>query len=82
MFDNDVTYETFTTKEDVLAKIKRYDNAKVISNKELVIDKKKIHKVELDIENIVRVYLSENKIINVHDVKPNYLKLPQVYEDK
>lgn len=82
MFDNDITYETFTTKEDVIAKIKRYDNAKVISNKELVIDKIKIHKVELDIENIVKVYLSENKIVNVHDVKPNYLKLPQVYEDK
>lgn len=82
MFDNNMTYETFTTKEDVLTKINRYENAKVISNKEFTIEDKKVSKVELDIENITRVYLSENKITNVHEVKPNYLKLPQVYEGK
>lgn len=81
-FDNSVTYETFTTKEDVIEKIKKYKDAKLISNKEFSIDEYKFNKVDLDIENIVKVYLKENNIINVHEVKPNYLKLPQVYEDK
>ena len=80
MFDNSVTYETFTTKEDVLEKIKKYKDANVVSNKEFYIDDIKIKKVELDIENIVRVYSKEKDVVNVHDVKPNYLKLPQVYE--
>lgn len=82
MFDNHVTYETFTTKEDVLEKIKRYNDAKLISNKDFLIDDIKVNKVELDIENIVRTYLKEDNNINVHELKPNYLKLPQVYEDK
>ena len=82
MFDNGVTYETFTTKEDVLEKIKKYKDAKLISNKEFSIDEYNVKKVELDIENIARVYLKENNTINAHEVKPNYLKLPQVYEDR
>ena len=82
MFDNSVSYETFTTKEDVLEKIKKYDDAKLISNKSFKIESYEVEKVELDIENIVKIYLSEFKKVNVHEVKPNYLKLPQVYEDK
>ena len=82
MFDNHITYETFTTKEDVLEKIKKYKDAKLISNKDIEVDDYKFNKVELDIENIVRVYSKENEITNIHEVKPNYLKLPQVYEEK
>lgn len=82
MFDNHVTYETFTTKEDVLEKINKYEDVDLISNKDIKVDNYKFKKVELDIENIVRVYSKESEIINIHEVKPNYLKLPQVYEEK
>ena len=82
MFDNDISYEKFVTVETVLSKLDKYKDAKLISNKEFKILDNQVEKVELDIENIVKYYYKNGEVCNVHDIKPNYLKLPQVYEDK
>lgn len=81
MFDNDVTYETFSTKEEVIQKIEKYENATVVSNKNLTIEGYKVKKVELDIEAIVKYYKDE-EVTPIDRVLPNYLKLPQVLEAK
>lgn len=81
MFDNEVTYETFSTKEEVIQKIQRYQDASVISNKDLIINEYKAKKIKLDIEAIVKYYKSEEPT-KIEAVLPNYLKLPQVLEGK
>lgn len=79
MFDNDVKYEKFASKDEVILQIEKYEDAKLISNKNFKIDDYEVEKVELDIEQIVDYYKNENPT-NIHDIKPNYLKLPQVLE--
>lgn len=81
IFDNEVTYETFSTKEEVIQKIQRYQDATVISNKDLVINEYEAKKVKLDIEAIVKYYKNEEPT-KIDAVLPNYLKLPQVLEEK
>jgi len=81
MFDNDVTYETFSTKEEVIQKIEQYQDATVVSNKNLTIGDYKVKKVDLDIEAIVKYYKNE-EATPIDRVLPNYLKLPQVLEVK
>lgn len=81
MFDNDVTYETFSTKEEVIQKIEQYQDATVVSNKNLTIGDYKVKKVDLDIEAIVKYYKNE-EATPIDRVLPNYLKLPQVLEAK
>lgn len=81
MFDNDVTYETFSTKEEVIQKIEQYQDATVVSNKNLTIGDYKVKKVDLDIEAIVKYYKNEEST-PIDRVLPNYLKLPQVLEAK
>lgn len=81
MFDNDVTYETFSTKEEVIQKIEQYQDATVVSNKNLTIGDYKVKKVDLDIEAIVKYYKNE-EATPIDSVLPNYLKLPQVLEAK
>lgn len=79
MFDNDVKYEKFASKDEVILQIEKYEDAKLISNKKFKIDDYEVEKVELDIEQIVDYYKNENPT-NIHDIKPNYLKLPQALE--
>lgn len=81
MFDNEVTYETFSTKEEVIQKIEKYEDATVISNKDLIIGEYKVKKIKLDIEAIVKYYQNEHPTV-IDAILPNYLKLPQVLEDK
>lgn len=81
MFDNEVTYETFSTKEEVIQKIEKYEDATVISNKDLIIGEYKAKKIKLDIEAIVKYYQNEQPTV-IDAILPNYLKLPQVLEDK
>ena len=81
MFDNDVKCEKFATKEEVINQINLYGDAKIISNKSFKIDRFEVEKVELDIEKIVKYYIDESPC-NVHEVLPNYLKLPQALEEK
>lgn len=81
MFDNEVTYETFSTKEEVIQKIEKYEDATVISNKDLIIGEYKVKKIKLDIEAIVKYYQNEQPTV-IDAILPNYLKLPQVLEDK
>lgn len=81
MFDNEVTYETFSTKEEVIQKIEKYEDATVISNKDLIIGEYKAKKIKPDIEAIVKYYQNEQPTV-IDAILPNYLKLPQVLEDK
>lgn len=81
MFDNEVTYETFSTKEEVIQKIEKYEDVTVISNKDLIIGEYKAKKIKLDIEAIVKYYQNEQPTV-IDAILPNYLKLPQVLEDK
>lgn len=81
MFDNEVTYETFSTKEEVIQKIEKYEDVTVISNKDLIIGEYKVKKIKLDIEAIVKYYQNEQPTV-IDAILPNYLKLPQVLEDK
>lgn len=81
MFDNEVTYETFSTKEEVIQKIEKYEDVTAISNKDLIIGEYKVKKIKLDIEAIVKYYQNEQPTV-IDAILPNYLKLPQVLEDK
>lgn len=81
MFDNDVSYETFASRDKVLETIGKYDDALLISNNEFMLGEHQVKKVDLDLVNIIKYYLNEKKV-SADLLLPNYLKLPQALEDR
>lgn len=77
---NNVYPECCMKKEDILNLCNKY-NPYIASVDTSVIGKYKINKVNLDILKIVNYYIDKEKV-NYHAALPNYLKLPQVLEDK
>lgn len=72
--------EHFASKEEVIAIIKKY-NPSIVSNDNLNIDNINILRQELNISKIVSYYMDKKKE-SYFTLLPNYLKLPQVLEDK
>ena len=77
---NSVYPECCMKKEEILELCNKYDPY-IVGVDTSVIGKYKINKVNLDILKIVNYYLDKEKV-NYHAALPNYLKLPQVLEDK
>lgn len=78
--NNEVVKPVFSNIDKVTELINKY-NPICVSDKELIINNKKVPKQNLDIVKIVDYYKSK-KSINAHLAVPDYLKLPQAMEDK
>ncbi len=77
--NNPIVDEEFVDDIKVMELVNRY-NPIVISNDYNVLGNIKFDKVNLDIIKIVYYYMDKESI-NAHKLVPNYLKLPQVYEN-
>ena len=77
---NDIIEEQCVTGTKLLELISLY-NPYIISDNFNVLGKYKLNKVNLDILKIVDYYKDKNTV-NYHALVPNYLKLPQVLENK
>lgn len=77
--NNEVVPSKFTDGNTILELIEKY-NPVLVSNDYNVIGTNKIEKIDLDVLKIVEYYL-DKETVNYHELVPNYLKLPQVYEE-
>ena len=64
-----------------LVKLMEEYNPYIVSNEYNILSIYKFNKVKLDMEKIVKYYMSSEEI-NYHKLVPNYLKLPQALENK
>lgn len=78
--NQEVIPEQFASKEKVLELIKQY-HPTIVSDNPLQFTKESTLTPALNIESIAQYY-NNKQTINPHFVVPNYLKLPQVLEDK
>ena len=78
--NNNIIEEKFTNLNNVLKIIEEY-HPKIVSNQDGFIEKYPYIKEELNIQKIV-AYYQNIPTSNPHLVNPNYLKLPQVLEEK
>ena len=76
---NELECEQFITKNEILEKISKYSDYKLVSYEEEKIDDFNVIKVPFNYEKIENYYDKE-KPTNIHKIKPNYLKLPSAME--
>ena len=77
--NNNLVDEALVSSKEISELVNKY-NPIVISNDYNVIDSIKVDKTNFDLNKIVTYYLDKESI-NAHKLVPNYLKLPQVYEN-
>ena len=77
--NNEIVKECFTNSDEIVKLVNEY-NPIVVGNDYSVLGNIKIEKINYDIKKIVEYYIDKESI-NAHKLVPNYLKLPQVYEN-
>ena len=77
--NNEIVKECFTNSDEIVKLVNEY-NPIVVGNDYSVLGNIKIEKTNYDIKKIVEYYIDKESI-NAHKLVPNYLKLPQVYEN-
>lgn len=77
---NEIIPEHFANIEEINDLLLKYDDVCLVSNSELNINGYIVDKVSYDVLNIVNYYMGEEEI-DAHNLKSNYLKLPQAVCD-
>ena len=77
---NEIIPEHFANIEEINDLLLKYDDVCLVSNSELNINNYIVNKVSYDVLNIVNYYKDEEEI-DAHNLKSNYLKLPQAVCD-
>ena len=77
---NEIIPEHFANIKEINDLLLKYDDVCLVSNSELNINNYIVNKVSYDVLNIVNYYKDEEEI-DAHNLKSNYLKLPQAVCD-